>query len=159
MQSSDPIPSEENAHMYNSFTGIAGKVEPHKPTRLESNDKSAGSDNSALTGNTTLFYPDEIPFKNQGTSTSPWVHVESKTVQTDKTERTSGTWTSQPDMLGSTMCLPSQQNQGKGGKKKSSQNAHTKNNNHSQAQATVALNQPQHFKPETKVQVGHMYNA
>ena len=66
LQSSDPIPNEENAHMYNSFTGIAGQVEPQKPTRLESNDKPVGSDNSASTGNTTLFYPGEIPFKNQG---------------------------------------------------------------------------------------------
>ena len=33
--------------MYNSFTGTAGQVEPQKPTRLESNDKSVGSDNSA----------------------------------------------------------------------------------------------------------------
>ena len=63
LQSSDPIPNEENAHMYNSFTGIAGQVEPQKLTRLESNDKSVGSDNSASTGNTTLFYPDEIPSK------------------------------------------------------------------------------------------------
>ena len=125
LQSSDPIPNEENAHMYNLFTGIAGQVEPQKLTRLESNNKSVGSDNSALTGNTTLFYPDEIPSKNQGMSTSPWEHVESKTVQTDKTKGTSGTQTSQPDTLGNTMSLSSQQNQGKGGKKKSSQNAHT----------------------------------
>ena len=55
LQSSDPIPNEENAHMNNSFTGIATQVEPQKPTRLESNDKSAGCDNSASTGNTTLF--------------------------------------------------------------------------------------------------------
>ena len=34
LQRSDPIPNEENAHMYNSFTGIAGQVEPQKPTRL-----------------------------------------------------------------------------------------------------------------------------
>ena len=125
LQNSDPIPNAENAHMYNSFTDIAGQVEPQKLIRLESNDKSAGSDNSASTGNTTLFYPDGIAFKNQGMSTSPWVHVGSKTVQTDKTKGTSGTQTSQPDMLGSTMSLPSQQNQGNGGKKNSSQNAHT----------------------------------
>ena len=31
--------------------------------------------------------------------------------------------------------------------------------NHSQAQVMVAPNQPQHFKPETQVQVGHTYGA
>ena len=93
--SSNPIPNGENAHMYNSFTGIAGQVEPQKPTRLESNDKPAGSDNSALIGNTTLFYPGGIPSKNQGMSTSPWEHIESKIVQTDKTKGTSGTQISQ----------------------------------------------------------------
>ena len=48
--------NRENTHLYNSFTGIAGQVEPQKPM---------GSDNSASTGNTTLFYPGEIPSKNQ----------------------------------------------------------------------------------------------
>ena len=86
LHSSNLIPSGENAHMYYSFTGIAGKVESQKPTRLESNDKPMGSDNSASTGNTTLFHPGEISSKNQGTSTSPWEHVESKTVQGDKTK-------------------------------------------------------------------------
>ena len=60
--------------MYNSFTGIAGQVEPQKLTRLESNDKPMGFDNSASTGNTTLFYEGEISSKNQGMSTSPWEH-------------------------------------------------------------------------------------
>ena len=46
LHSSNPIPNEENAHMYNSFTGIAGQVEPQKLTRLESNDKPTGSDQS-----------------------------------------------------------------------------------------------------------------
>ena len=31
--------------------------------------------------------------------------------------------------------------------------------NHSQAQVRVAQNQPQHFNPETQVQVGHMCNV
>ena len=35
----------------------------------------------------------------------------------------------------------------------------TLTHNHSQAQAMVAPNQPQHFKPETQVQVGHTYSA
>ena len=64
LHSSDPIPHKENAHMHNSFTDIAGPVELQKLTRLESNDKPMGSDSSALTGNTTLFYPGDIPFKN-----------------------------------------------------------------------------------------------
>ena len=111
--------------MYNSFTGVASQVEPQKLTRLESNNKPTGTDNSASTGNTTLFYPGEISSKNQGMSILPWEHVESKTVQTDKTKGTSGTWISQQDTLGNTISLPSQQNQGKGGNKNSSQNAHT----------------------------------
>ena len=78
LQSSDPISNEENAHMYNSFTDIVGQVEPQKLMRLESNDKAVESNNSASTGNTTLFYPGEILSKHQGMSTSPWEHVESK---------------------------------------------------------------------------------
>ena len=144
--------------MYNSSSGIAGQVDPQKPTRLESNDKPTGSDNSALTGNTTLFYPGEISSKNQGTSTSPCKHIESKTVQIDKTRGTSGTQTSQSDMLGDTTSLPSQQNQGKGDKKKSSQNAHA-NTQPQPSKAMVTPNQPQHFNPETWVQVGHMCNV
>ena len=66
-----------------------------------------GCDNSASTGNTTLFHPGEISSKNQGMSTSPWEHVESKTVQTDKIKGTSGTQISQPDTLGNTISLPS----------------------------------------------------
>ena len=116
-----------------------------------------GSHNSALTGNTTLFYPGEILSKNQGTSTLPWKHAESKTVQTDKTKGTSGTQISQPDVLGNTTSLPSPY-QGKGGKKKSSQSAHTN--------TTIAKHKQQWHKtslgistPETQVQVGHMCNV
>ena len=58
-------------------------------------------------------------------STPPWEHVESKAVQANKKKGTPVTQISQPNMLGNMMSLPSQQNQGKGGKKKSSQNAHT----------------------------------
>ena len=47
---------------------------------------------------------------------------------------------------------------GKGGKKKSSQNAHT-TTQPQPSKAMVAPNQPQHFKPEIQVQVGHMYSA
>ena len=42
LQSSDPIPNEENAHMYNSFTGVAGQVEAQKLTRLESMTNQQG---------------------------------------------------------------------------------------------------------------------
>ena len=93
---SNSIPNEENAYMYNSFTGIAGQVEPQKLTRVDSNDKPMGSDNSASTGNSTIFYPGEISSKNQGMSTSPQQHIKSKTVQTEKTRGTSVTQISQP---------------------------------------------------------------
>ena len=35
----------------------------------------------------------------------------------------------------------------------------TLTHNHNQTQAMLAPNQPQHFNPETQVQVGHKYNA
>ena len=55
--------NRENTHSCNSFTSIAGRVEPQKSARSESNDKPMGSNNSASTGNTTLFYPGEISSK------------------------------------------------------------------------------------------------
>ena len=91
-------------------------------------------------------------------STLPWEHVESKTVQTEKTKGAPVTQISKPDTLANTISLPSQQNQGKGGKKKSYKIL-TLTHNHSQAQAMVAPNQPQYFNPEIQIQVGHTYNV
>ena len=80
LHNSDCMPNTSKIHMYSSFTIIAGQVEPQKLTRLESNDELLGSDNSMPTGNITVFYPGEIPFRNQGTSTSPpeWVESQNK---------------------------------------------------------------------------------
>ena len=57
-------------------------------------------------------------------------------------------------MLGNTISLPLQQNQGKEGKKKSSQNAHT-NIQPQPSTSNSGTNQPWHLIPETQVQVGH----
>ena len=57
---------------------------------------STSTCNQSLANNTTIFYPGEIPFKNQGTCTSPI-------------------------SMGTTGNLP-QQNTNKGDKKKSSRN-------------------------------------
>ena len=72
-----------------------GQVEQQNPMGAESGPKTSGTGNSTPTFDTTKFYPDEVPFRNQGTSTSPVV---------TKTTRN----------------LPLQQNTGKDGKKKSS---------------------------------------
>ena len=74
LHNSDPIPNRQNTHknnLYNSFTGIVGQAEPQNLTGPETGHELSGTDESTPTFNTTKFYPGEIPFKNQGTSTSP----------------------------------------------------------------------------------------
>ena len=125
LHNSDPTSTKEHiqrGNLYSSFTGIVGHVQTQKQTKLGSNDELSGSDNSTLTGNTTLFYPGEVPFRNQGTSTSPLERVKSQNIQVKKLRGTSGTQTRSQDAIGNTISLPSQPTTGKGGMKKSSQN-------------------------------------
>ena len=62
-------------------------------TRAQPESVGTSTNNSTPTCNTTIFYPGEVPFRNQGTSTSPII-------------------------METTRNLPQQQTIGKGGKKK-----------------------------------------
>ena len=98
LHSSDPTSNKRYTHegnLHNSFTGVVGQVEQQNLMGAESGPKTSGTGDSAPTFDTTKFYPGEVPFRNQGTSTSPVV-------------------------METTRNLPPQQNTGKGGKKKSS---------------------------------------
>ena len=68
-------------NIYNSFTGVVGQIEPQNPTGPETGHELSGTDDSTPILDTTKFYPGGIPFKNQGTSTSPpqrmeWVKIQ-----------------------------------------------------------------------------------
>ena len=77
-------------YVQNSFIGVVGQVELQTSSRAQPEPKNTN------TCDTTVFYPGEVPFKNQGTSTSPII-----------TEITRN--------------LSQQQTMGKGGKKRGSQ--------------------------------------
>ena len=92
------------------FTGVVGQVKQQNLFGAESGPKSSGTDDSTTTFDTTKFYPGEVPFRNQGTSTSPLHHVTQR--------ETSGKQLNAPSVMGTTRNLPPQQNMGKGGKEK-----------------------------------------
>ena len=77
-------------NVQNSFTGVVGQVELKNSTRVQPEPKNTNA------CDTTVSYPGKVPFKNQGTSTSP-------------------------TMMKTTKNLPQQQTTGKGGKIKNSQ--------------------------------------
>ena len=130
LHNSDLIPNREHTHaekLYNSFTGILGQVEPQNPTGPR--PKLSGTDKSTPTFNTRKFYLGVIPFRNQGTNTSPPQCVETVETQNtpvNTTRGTSGTQTNPPSVTNTqngthtTRNLPQQPNTGKGGKNKSS---------------------------------------
>ena len=93
LHNSDPTSYRQHiqeGNVQNSFIGVVGQVELQTSSRAQPEPKDTN------TCDTTGFYPGEVPFKNQGTSTSPII-----------TEIT--------------MNLSQQQTMGKGGKKKGSQ--------------------------------------
>ena len=132
LHNSDPISNRQNTHkinVYNSFTGVVGEAELQNPTGPETGHELSGTDDSTPILDTTKFYPGEIPFRNQGTSTSPPQHmeqVEIQKAQVNTQRETSGTQTTSPVVTETTRNLPPQPNMGKGGKRKSSQNVQTK---------------------------------
>ena len=74
LHNSDLISNRQITHkhnVYNSFTGVVGQVELQNHKGPETCHKLSGTDNSTPTFDTTIFYPGEIAFRNQGTSTSP----------------------------------------------------------------------------------------
>ena len=137
LHNSDPIPKRKHMHaqkLHNPFTGIIGQPESQKLTGPESGPKYLGTNDSTPTFD-MKFYPGEIPFKNQGTSTSPPQHVEPVETQTTpvNTPRgTSGTQMSPPSVANTqndnqtTRNFPPKPNAGKGGKKNTSHNIQTR---------------------------------
>ena len=112
LHNSDLISNRQNVHkhnVYNSFTYVVCQVEPQNPTRPETGHELSETDDSTPTFDTKKFYPGEIPFRNQGTSTSPpqcveWVEIENTQVNTQR--ETSGTQTTSLVVTESTRNLP-----------------------------------------------------
>ena len=99
LHNSDLISNRQNTHkhnVYNPFTGVVGQVELQNSTGPETGHELSGTDDSTPTFNTAKFYPGEIPFRNQGTSTSPPQHVEwveTQNTQANTSKETAGTQT------------------------------------------------------------------
>ena len=112
MHNSDPISNRQNTHKintYNSSTGIVGEAELQFLTVPETGHELSGTDDSTLILDTTKFYPGEIPFRNQGTGTSPPQHmewVEIQEVQVNTQRGRSSTQTTSPVFTESTGKFP-----------------------------------------------------
>ena len=153
----DPIPNKQYMHvpnLYNSFLDLQRQFKSQNLTGPESGPESLGTDDSTPTFNITKFYPDEIPFRNQGISPAPPQPVElvgTQTTPVNLPTGTSGTQTSPPR-------IPNTQNG-------TENNPHNQilarevrerlhkivrpDHNCNQAPAAVAPTQPQHFNPGT----------
>ena len=130
LHNSDPTSYRQHiqeGNVQNSFIGVVGQVELQTSSRAQPEPKNTN------TCDTTVFYPGEVPFKNQGTSTSPII-----------TEITRN--------------LPQQQTMGKGGKKRVLKRIKS-THNYGQAPAMMAPVQHLYSHLGTQVQVGHTYSA
>ena len=147
LHSSDSTSSKRDTHegnLHNSFTGVVGQVEQQNPMGAESGPGTSGTGDSTPTFDTTKFYPGEVPFRNQGTSTSP--------------RETSGTQTNHQLLWEIQKSCPHNKIQAREVRKRVHIRINLKHN-HNQAPAMVAPTQPQYFHLGMQVQVGHTYNA
>ena len=64
--------------MYKIYSRVVGQVEQQNSAGAQPELETSGTDDSTPTCNMTIFYPGEVPFRNQGTSTSPLHNDSSK---------------------------------------------------------------------------------
>ena len=86
LHSSDPtadIKYVPEGNIQNSFSDIRGQVGFQNPTKTQ----MASTGIPSQTGNNSMFYPGEVPFRNQGTSTSPISMVSTETVPQQTTNK------------------------------------------------------------------------
>ena len=67
-----------------SFTGVVGQDELQNSTRVQPELKNTN------TCDTTMFYPGEVSFKNQGTSTSPIIMETTRNLSQQQTKSKGG---------------------------------------------------------------------